>query len=315
MPFSQSLKARILIILFVLPVFGFSQYYWDFGLNLGPSNYVGDIGGKEKTRRDYFVDMHLKTTRWVVGGYARYKATPKWYLRSNLNWIRLTAFDSNSLNPARVGRNLNFRNNVIEASVRGEYVFERTSDVGRTGRYRLAFDAYLFGGAGVFYHNPKAQYNGKWIALQPLMTEAQVKPYSRFQFTIPYGIGMHYTIDRKYRIGLELEYRTTFTDYLDDISTTFPQKGQLSDPTAIALSNRSTPDVVNNIEPQEGYPQPTLYTYSPGFKRGDPTHNDAYLTVNVTVGMVIRGKSNFYRAKYSFGKGRKGVRRKSRAKF
>jgi len=34
-------------------------------------------------------------------------------------------------------------------------------------------------------------------------------------------------------------------------------------------------------------------------KRGDPTHNDSYMTMAVTGSYVIRGTSTFYKAKYS----------------
>ena len=37
----------------------YSQWLWDFGVNAGVSNYLGDIGGKEKTRRDFVADMKL----------------------------------------------------------------------------------------------------------------------------------------------------------------------------------------------------------------------------------------------------------------
>jgi Zn-dependent oligopeptidase len=49
-------------------------------------------------------------------------------------------------------------------------------------------------------------------------------------------------------------------------------------------------------------------------KRGDSTNNDSYLTAQFTVGKVIRGRSNFYKSKYSYLKNRAGVRR-SKAKF
>ena len=49
--------------------------------------------------------------------------------------------------------------------------------------------------------------------------------------------------------------------------------------------------------------------------RGDPTHNDSYLTLTFTYSYVLRGQSNFYRQRYSWIRGTKRVGRKSRAKF
>jgi hypothetical protein len=50
-------------------------------------------------------------------------------------------------------------------------------------------------------------------------------------------------------------------------------------------------------------------------KRGDPTHNDSYLTLTLTYSYVLKGQSNFYRQRYSWIRGKKRVGRKSRAKF
>jgi hypothetical protein len=47
--------------------------------------------------------------------------------------------------------------------------------------------------------------------------------------------------------------------------------------------------------------------------RGYNTHNDSYITSQITIGKVIRGRSKFYKSKYSWVKTR-NVKR-SRAKF
>ena len=88
------------------------------------------------------------------------------------------------------------------------------------GRYLLDFKAYFFGGLAAFYNNPKAQLDGQWIALQPLNTENLDKKYSRIQMALPVGFGFYYTFSRIHRFGLNAAWRFTFTDYIDDASTT-----------------------------------------------------------------------------------------------
>ncbi|HRF81550.1 MAG TPA: hypothetical protein PL070_15850, partial [Flavobacteriales bacterium] len=39
--------------------------------------------------------------------------------------------------------------------------------------------------------------------------------------SVPVGIGFHFTQRRRHRFGMDLGWRTTFTDYLDDVSTTY----------------------------------------------------------------------------------------------
>jgi hypothetical protein len=71
------MKNKFYILLFsALPVCGFSQYKWDFGGSLGASNYLGDIGGKEQTRRDFVADLKFSQTHFAADGFARYKVHP-----------------------------------------------------------------------------------------------------------------------------------------------------------------------------------------------------------------------------------------------
>ncbi len=59
-----------------------------------------------------------------------------------------------------------------------------------------------------------------------------------------------------------------------------------------------------------------LKNYTPGSKRGDPSHNDSYMTTSIYYSYVLRGKSSFYKSKYgSVFKRSKYKKRKIRAKF
>lgn len=302
----------------------FSQYKWDFGVQLGAGNYLGEIGGKEKTRRDFILDLKLSQTRSALGGFARYKLNPDLYLRGALGWYRISGKDALSTNAPRVGRNLSFRNDIYEASITGQYMFYDIADLGRTYRYRNDFKAYVFVGAAGFYHNPKANYNGSWVALAPLHTEGQgivdgaPKPYGKFQFSIPAGAGFYFTISKKYRIGWEFNWRTTFTDYLDDVSTNYADPNSLESDEARALANRNTELIYSD----NSLPDPNNYTphLENGVmkypKRGDPTHNDSYLSTTVNASYALKGKSKFAKSKYkSYFKGKKYTKRTIRAKF
>ena len=302
---------RKLLYITILLLFSFtarSQYYMDIGFSMGAANYLGEIGGKEKTRRDFVADMKLEQTRQVLGGFVRYKFSPLFSFKGGLTYAKIQGADNLSTNPPRVGRNLSFKNNMVELATTAEINFFQANDVGRTGRFRLDFRAYTFIGAAALYSNPQALYNGEWYDLRPLMTEGQPKPYSQFHFAIPAGAGLYYTVRRKHRLGWEIGWRTTFTDYLDDASTTYASSEQLNnDPLRIGIANRRS-EVTD-----AGLPGPENYAY--GNKRGDPTHNDSYFFTTISYSYVLRGKSNFYRSKYNFILGNKLRKRKTRAKF
>jgi len=71
--------------------------------------------------------------------------------------------------------------------------------------------------------------------------EAGKKEYKLTQFNIPLGIGATYAVSEDIRVGLELGYRKLFTDYLDDVSTTYADQGALlaaKGQTAVDLAYR-----------------------------------------------------------------------------
>ena len=288
---------------------GYSQYNIDYGFSVGAANYLGDICGGEGVGKGFVSDMKLNATRWNLGGFFRYKIANKFALKASLGYVRLTADDANTPNPARRGRNLNFKNDMIELLGTMEYYIYKANDVGGSGRYNTDFNLYLFGGIGAFYSNPKGQNSitGEWVSLKPLATEGA--SYSSINLAVPVGIGFYYTLQRKYRLGLELGWRHTFTDYIDDVSGEY-----ISDFDGI--SNKSDEDFINSITHIDGQNQPTVDTYGPGKKRGNPDNNDSYMTATVNFSWAIRGKSKFYKSRHSWVLGKKKRRRrKSRAKF
>jgi hypothetical protein len=310
-----------LAVILLLSTTAYSQYKWDYGLTIGGSNYLGDVGGKELTRRDFIWDMHLNQTNVAIGAYGRYKFSKRLSTAANFTFLQIKDSDALSTNPARRARNMNFRNRIFEFGVRTELTVFYDNDVGGRGYYNPDFMLYVFGGISAFYHNPTGQIfvegelrDNNWYDLRPWKTEGQESEYETIGVAIPVGVGMYFTFDKTWRVGWELSWRTTFTDYIDDISTTYTDPSTL-EPDAIAFVSQSYEALINEInDPLAGSIQDHMYVDGFATKRGDPTHNDSYLSTQFTVGKVIRGRSQFYRKKYSWLKNRSGARR-SRAKF
>ncbi len=312
-------KLVLFIFLSFITSSAFSQWLWDYGVSAGVSNYLGDIGGREKTRRDFVADMKLAKTRWNVGAFVRYKWRPRVSLKLAFDYLRIEGDDKLSTNPGRNYRNLNFRNDMLDLALTGEVFFYENNDLGNTYRYKNGFRAYVFGGVGGYYSNPKGKLNGSWIPLQPLETEGV--HYRKVGVNVPIGIGFYFTFSKKHRIGYELNWRTTFTDYLDDISGNYPTSAP-ADATAASMSLRTPELGAQSIDPNN----PGAYYYTvnsdntpkfAGQKRGDKTHKDSYTTMSLSYSYVIRGKSSFYRGHYGnfFSKKKKAKSRKIRAKF
>lgn len=77
------------------------------------------------------------------------------------------------------------------------------------------FSPYLFAGASVFYFNPKPK--------------GAEKNFASVSFAFPFGTGIRFKFSHRFLMGLEWGYRKTFTDYLDDVSTVYPNGYQRGD--------------------------------------------------------------------------------------
>ena len=124
------------------------RYAFDYGFGLGASNYLGEMGGKEKSRRDFIWDMKLNQTRWALNGFARYKFNNYIAAHVGLTYLRISGDDALSTNRGRRGRNLNFLNDMLELCARADIYIYGSNDVGRRGTYRLDFKSYVFAGFG-----------------------------------------------------------------------------------------------------------------------------------------------------------------------
>ncbi len=204
------------------------------GIFAGLANYGGDLVEK---------DFEITETNPATGLVGRYDFKSWFTLRANFIAGTISGSDGNAIDVNRRKRNLSFRSPIYEFSLIPEfniYSFQLPNEQTLT--------PYAFIGGGVFYYNPKALYQGEYIALQPLGTEGQGLPgyaprYSLVDFSIPFGMGLKFAITDKATIGFEYGTRYTFTDYLDDVSTVYPDNEVLartSGTLSAALSDRTS---------------------------------------------------------------------------
>jgi hypothetical protein len=209
----------------------------------------------------------LGKVRYNLVGGAEYMLGGRFTVKGELIWFNIAGTDAIA-NDDRKERNLSFTSNNQELSLQAVYnLFPESTHFYK----RRTFNAYAFAGVGVLHMNPKAEYEGKKYALQPLQTEGVA--YSQFQITIPYGIGIKFMINPLYNLVIEGGYRTLFTDYLDDMSSaTYPDPATLKggvDGLSAKLSDR-------RAELNPDYP----WNYTRGV-RGNPKENDGYFLMNV----------------------------------
>lgn len=250
----------------------------EYGVNLGFSSFLGDLGGSDSEGRPFFWDVDPQVTRPAIGFVWRQEMIPRVALRLNAYYSELRGADSLSNDEFRHYRNLSFKSPILEASAMAELSMNRY-----VGAFKRRFNPYLYGGVGAFYFNPQANYNGDWIELQPLGTEGQglkeypyLDKYSRVGICFPVGAGFRYLLSNNWVLGFEMACRFTNTDYIDDVSGYYPDPDYYftnydaaTASLAAALSDRSAGDRLDLIDTQNGG------LYNDG--RGDPTDNDTYI--------------------------------------
>ena len=180
-------------------------------------------------------------------------------------------------------RNLHFQSKITEFSVMGELT--------AFNLYNIRWSPYFFGGLTVFRFNPYSYDDTSKIFLRPLSTEGQGlpeypdrKPYSLTEISLPVGGGIKYVINDNIRIGFEVGVRKLFTDYLDDVSTTY------ADP-AVLDARKGTKAVELSYRGDE-YPGGAPNYPAKGDIRGNPETKDWYyftgihLTFRLNNGLV-----------------------------
>ncbi|MFC2175747.1 outer membrane beta-barrel protein [Bacteroidota bacterium] len=285
------------------------RYRYEWVAAVGATQFLGDLGGRNQIGSDYFFDLDAASTRYVLNAGIRYKVSQYVSVKTGLSVGELSADDKYTQEPWRNNRNLRFRSPIVEWATQVEVSWMRETIGSRykirrvRGRGRKGSNIYVYGFAGValLYMNPMGQYNGKWYSLKPLHTEGQGfvpsrKEYSNWQFTIPFGVGIKYAIDKKSSIGLEYGLRKTFTDYIDDTSTSYvytkqgERKGQYS-PGVLAQwddVSKALADPSLDIAPKDLDLFTGACSACPGQQRGDPTDLDSYMFLLITYNRKIR---------------------------
>lgn len=231
--------------------------YNEVGLQLGISRYKGEL-----SRHSF----DTKFIHFAGGVFFRHNWNLHWSWIAELNYGKVSGNDAAAKTSFEQNRNLNFYSTIFDFTPGVEFNFFRYE----TGNSNYPFTPYLFIGLSVFKFNPKSG----GVELQPLGTEGQglpgrPKPYRRVALAIPMGGGIKISVGQSVGIGLQVSARWTFTDYLDDVSTTYPDIAQLRSSKGNDAALFSDPGYFNDSIPD--------YPIYEGKQRGTPSDKDWYL--------------------------------------
>lgn len=231
----------------------------------GLANYQGELQESRYT-------FSQAKPAFALGGSIA--ITDKLFLRGLATVGSIQAADRYSSSASKRARNLNFGSRLYDASATVVY------DIFNVVEKR--YTPYVFAGISVFHFSPYTFDSiGKQRWLQPMGTEGQGLPqypdrkvYNLNQISIPFGAGIKFAVNEKVTLGWEFRFNKTFTDYIDDVSTTY------ADPFLIAARHgQVAADIAyRGDEVKNGNP-----VYPTGAVRGNPKTKDWYYFSGLTI--------------------------------
>jgi len=270
----------------------------EVGLNFGPTFFLGDLGGNRGEGTNFIKDVNLELTKSMKGAFITmypadwigFRAAAQYTYVKGEDYI-INTDGTHEL--WRKQRNLDFKSNMWEAYAAIEILptmlFKKYDD------YEPTFKPYGFIGVGVFHFDPKgsitdANGNKTWHKLHPLRTEGQgmseypdKKPYNLTQINIPMGAGIKVDISDRISTSIELLYRKTFTDYIDDVSITYIDPDLFD----VYLSAQDAVIARKIHDKTFGIITPGINRYEPGTQRGNFKNMDAYFSTLLKVGVKL----------------------------
>lgn len=268
------MKQLIFSLLFLLSaVFAVSQT--SIKTYFGQSYYQGDL-----SPMNHWTSYSEGSTAFGVG--ISYQISKYFSFGLDVFNGKLKGDDRKALDEDRRIRNLRFQNVFVEANVVVEF---NITQLFRDSSYTAGgLDLYYKTGIGVIRSNPTTELNGQEYILREYGTEGQYLSgasgvYGLHHLTIPFGIGCRFAMTPRVIISFEAVLRATFTDYLDDVSSTYPDLQMLKSSNhgmnAVLLSYRS-----RELEPSD-------FPAISGTARGDASNSDWYSFVGFSIGYQL----------------------------
>jgi len=256
------------------------------GFSLGTANYLGDLANKSVV--PIIGGLNGKAFRPTLGMNYRYNFTYFTSIRAEVVYARLYGNDANTNgDPHRLNRNLHFKTDLLDFSAMIEWNILKYE----IGSKKRNFTPYIGVGIAGFYFNPQAELDGKWYELQPLGLEGQgkngVKKYAQVNVAIPFTTGIKYNVNKSLALGVEFQYRITFTDYLDDVSDNKYLPKQFFYDNYSAEEAKLRDQLAYRAIDSSLSPRATDV-------RGDPKGNDHYFVFLLTLAYKIPNEGRFF---------------------
>ncbi len=240
---------------FVVP-FSIMAQHLEIGINMGGANYWGDLAPS----------VVMKETHFSYGFFARLNLSSSFAFTAAINNGTVSGDDKNF--EYNKPRNLNFTTPFKEYSGVVEFNFFKFGPDVLDKR----FSPYVFWGLGFTQFDPQADVNGEMVQLRNIQTENQ--SYGSTVMCMPFGMGFKWQFARHFACETNINFRRVFSDYLDDVSTVYPDNNETFLKKGVIGAYLTDPSsAVNNSVP----------LFSKGDRRGNQDYTDWYVTTTVSI--------------------------------
>lgn len=200
----------------------FTAYPLELWAYTGPATFSGDVPSGLFQSAKTFADWKPSNANFSLGGGLHYRFARQWETKQTLTLLQFAGSDQWFKNLAYRERNLSFRTRALEWSSLLIWSPIHWDVQGRNRHHHI----YAGTGWTVLFFSPQAELNGTYHKLRPLGTEGQgleigKNTYAKASLNTAFVGGYRYKLNRQYVIGLELNLRKSFSDYLDDVSGTY----------------------------------------------------------------------------------------------
>jgi hypothetical protein len=291
----------------------------ELSIGVGGAHYFGDLNTYNISEHRIIGELHRENMYVAMGANYRFYFSKFINPRISFFYTRLRGSDQHneihkdfSAAWFRRYRNLSFRTDLLELMLSSEINFFGFEP----GNKRKWISPFFTAGFGFIFFDPKAPYSSKWmreqidnptganrdplnykydswIRLQPLGTEGQGLPgygekYKLIQPVYSFGLGIKCNLSSSVTLSWQVNHHFTFTDYLDDVSTVYPNINDFYKyydyEKATLISNLSVRS--KELDPAGSY----SYITTTGQQRGGPKYKDSYLSSMLTVGFKLNNK-------------------------
>ncbi|MCU0347999.1 MAG: DUF6089 family protein [Saprospiraceae bacterium] len=191
----KKLLAKLLLL--SMPIFGYSQNFWEVSLSPGALTYLGDLTVPHLTFKETHFGGQINIKRYFNGEHA---------LRLNILHGTISGDDRNF--GSNAGRGNNFKGQLTEFSLMGEIDLKGRRRFSKKLGYQKTTSPYINIGLAGIYCNPTVHYG------EPNSKDQGVQ-FPDWHFAIPVGGGVKFDLTERIVLGVEMSFHVTLSDYLD----------------------------------------------------------------------------------------------------